>query len=86
MPGQEERQAYYRSKCDKLSEALGISDPQEAAQLLFALIAIASWPFIVEQQRRLMLGPASGTDEGRARLRKSIAEYGQVLIDSARGR
>ncbi|MFI9204835.1 TetR/AcrR family transcriptional regulator [Streptomyces sp. NPDC053048] len=82
FPGQEEREAYYLGKGRKLAGVLGIDDPREAAHLLLSLIAVASWPFVAEQQRRLMAGSESCTPEGRARLRESLVGYGRTLVDA----
>ncbi|MGG8406969.1 TetR/AcrR family transcriptional regulator [Streptomyces sp. 12297] len=82
FPGREERQAYYVHKSAAFSDALGIDSPTEAAHLLFSLIAMASWPFVVEQQRRLMTEPPAVPGGGRELLRESITHYGRTLIDS----
>ncbi|MDH6117047.1 TetR/AcrR family transcriptional regulator [Kitasatospora sp. GAS204B] len=82
IPDEKDREAYYVHKAVALSIALGVDDPAEAARVLIALVGLASWPFIVPQQRRLMLGPDSDTDAGWELLRAGIIAHGHVIIDS----
>jgi AcrR family transcriptional regulator len=82
IPDEKEREAYYVHKTVALSIALGIDDPTTAARVLIALVGIASWPFIVPQQRRLMLGPDGDTESGWALLRASIVAHGHSIIDN----
>ncbi|MEU6219496.1 TetR/AcrR family transcriptional regulator [Streptomyces sp. NPDC047022] len=79
---EKEREAYYVRKTAALSLALGVDDPAVAARVLIALIGIASWPFIVPQQRRLMLGPSGETESGWALLRASVVAHGHSIIDN----
>lgn len=83
IPDEEERLAYYEQKGAALTEALGVEDPMAVASLLLTLIGIASWPFIVEQQRRLMLGTEGETEEGWRRLRTHLDSYGEIIVRSA---
>ncbi|MFJ9537122.1 TetR family transcriptional regulator [Streptomyces sp. NPDC101225] len=82
IPDEKEREAYYVHKTAALSLALGIDDPTAAARALIALIGVASWPFIVPQQRRLMLGPDGDTESGWALLRASVVAHGHSIIDN----
>ncbi|EPD56895.1 MULTISPECIES: TetR/AcrR family transcriptional regulator [Streptomyces] len=82
IPDEKEREAYYVHKTAALSLALGIDDPTSAARALIALIGVASWPFIVPQQRRLMLGPDGDTESGWALLRASVVAHGHSIIDN----
>ncbi|PWI16843.1 TetR/AcrR family transcriptional regulator [Streptomyces sp. Act143] len=82
IPDEKEREAYYVHKTAALSLALGVDDPATAARVLIALIGIASWPFIVPQQRRLMLGPDGDTESGWALLRASVVAHGHSIIDN----
>jgi AcrR family transcriptional regulator len=82
IPDEKEREAYYVHKTAALSLALGIDDPTAAARALIALIGVASWPFIVPQQRRLMLGPGGDTESGWALLRASVVAHGHSIIDN----
>ena len=82
IPDEKEREAYYVHKTAALSLALGIDDPTAAARALIALIGVASWPFIVPQQRRLMLGPDGDTESGWALLRVSVVAHGHSIIDN----
>lgn len=82
IPDEKEREAYYVHKTAALSLALGIDDPTSAARALIALIGVASWPFIVPQQRRLMLGPYGDTESGWALLRASVVAHGHSIIDN----
>ncbi|WP_405881671.1 TetR/AcrR family transcriptional regulator [Streptomyces sp. NBC_01136] len=82
IPDEKEREAYYVHKTVALSVALDIDDPTAAARVLIALVGIASWPFIVPQQRRLMLGPDGDTESGWALLRASIVAHGHSIIDN----
>ncbi|MEU6774123.1 TetR family transcriptional regulator [Streptomyces sp. NPDC046759] len=82
IPDEKEREAYYVHKTAALSLALGVDDPTAAARVLIALIGIASWPFIVPQQRRLMLGPDGDTESGWALLRASVVAHGHSIIDN----
>ncbi|WP_158630388.1 TetR/AcrR family transcriptional regulator [Glycomyces terrestris] len=54
LPWAEERRAFYEVKLTALRKAIGGDDPAMLAALLIELIAIASWPFVVPQQRRLL--------------------------------
>ncbi|MFD3872287.1 TetR/AcrR family transcriptional regulator [Streptomyces sp. NPDC058623] len=80
IPGEEERHAYYLSKNEALCKALSLTSPQEVGHLLMTLIGIASWPFVVEQQRRLMAGLVAGSEEGWNELRASLTSYGSAVI------
>ncbi|MFD6878587.1 MULTISPECIES: TetR/AcrR family transcriptional regulator [unclassified Streptomyces] len=80
IPGEEERHAYYLSKNEALCKALSPTSPQEVGHLLMTLIGIASWPFVVEQQRRLMAGLVAGSEEGWSQLRASLTAYGSAVI------
>ncbi|MER6980240.1 hypothetical protein [Streptomyces carpinensis] len=80
-PDEKEREAYYVHKTGALSLALGIDDPAAVARVLVALIGIASWPFIVPQQR-LMLGPDGDTESGWAPLRAGIVAHGHSIVDN----
>ncbi|WP_374772068.1 TetR/AcrR family transcriptional regulator [Streptomyces sp. NBC_01310] len=82
IPGEEERQAYYLSKNETLGKALSLTSPQEVGHLLMTLIGIASWPFVVEQQRRLMAGLVPGSEEGWDQLRASLTSYACAVINS----
>ncbi|MFG2235389.1 TetR/AcrR family transcriptional regulator [Streptomyces sp. NPDC048723] len=82
IPGEEERQAYYLSKNETLGRALSLASPQEVGHLLMTLIGIASWPFVVEQQRRLMAGLAPASEEGWDQLRASLTSYACAVINS----
>ncbi|MFF6997584.1 TetR/AcrR family transcriptional regulator [Streptomyces sp. NPDC008313] len=82
IPDEKERETYYVHKTAALSIALGIDDPTAAARVLIALIGLASWPFIVPQQRRLMLGPDGDSEAGWALLRASIVAHGHSVIDN----
>ncbi|MFF4419529.1 TetR/AcrR family transcriptional regulator [Streptomyces sp. NPDC001549] len=82
IPGEEERQAYYLSKNETLGKALSLTSPQEVGHLLMTLIGIASWPFVVEQQRRLMAGLAPASEEGWDQLRASLTSYACAVINS----
>jgi AcrR family transcriptional regulator len=82
IPDEKEREAYYVHKTVALSIALGIDDPTAAARVLIALVGLASWAFIVPQQRRLMLGPDGDTESGWALLRASIVAHGHSIIDN----
>jgi hypothetical protein len=82
LPDEEDRLAYYEEKGAALTTALGLKDPPAVASLLLTLIGIASWPFIMEQQRRLMLGTAGQTEEGWRELRANLASYGEAIIAS----
>ncbi len=84
IPDEKEREAYYVHKTAALSLALDVDDPAVAARVLIALIGVASWPFIVPQQRRLMLGPDGDTESGWALLRAGIVAHGHSIIDSVR--
>ncbi|MHB9864493.1 TetR/AcrR family transcriptional regulator [Streptomyces sp. YIM S03343] len=84
IPDEKEREAYYVHKTAALSLALGVDDPAASARVLLALIGIASWPFIVPQQRRLMLGPDGDTESGWALLRAGIVAQGNSIIDNVR--
>lgn len=79
IPDREERKAYYVSKCTKLAAALHLASPDTAAHLVLTLIAIATWPFVAEQQRILLT--ASG-EEGLQALRASLSAYGKSIVDA----
>ncbi|GGV47306.1 HTH-type transcriptional repressor [Kitasatospora herbaricolor] len=83
IPNEKERETYYTHKTAALSVALGIDDPTAAARVLISLIGLASWPFIVPQQRRLMLGPDHDSEASWTLLRASVAAAGHVIIDNA---
>ncbi|MEU6373595.1 TetR family transcriptional regulator [Streptomyces sp. NPDC046909] len=83
IPDEKEREAYYVHKTDALGLALGVEDAGAAARILISLIGVASWPFIVPQQRRLMLGPGGEAESGWALLRASVVAHGDAVIDSA---
>ncbi len=81
IPDEKQRETYYVHKSAALSIALGVDDPAAAARVLIALVGLASWPFIVPQQRRLMLGPDHDTEASWALLRASIVTHGHSIID-----
>jgi AcrR family transcriptional regulator len=83
IPNEMEREAYYTHKTAALSVALGVDDPTAAARVLIALIGLASWPFIVPQQRRLMLGPDHDSEASWTLLRASVLAGGHAIIDNA---
>jgi AcrR family transcriptional regulator len=83
LPSEREREAYYTHKTAALSLALGIDDPAAAARVLITLIGLASWPFIVPQQRRLMLGPEHDSEASWELLRASVVAGGHAIIDEA---
>ncbi|ARF56215.1 TetR/AcrR family transcriptional regulator [Streptomyces gilvosporeus] len=85
IPDEKDRETYYAGKAAALSTALGIDDPAAAARVLISLIGLASWPFIVPQQRRLTLGPEADSEAGWALLRASVVAHGEAIIDSAVG-
>lgn len=83
IPNEKERETYYTHKTAALSVALGIDDPTVAARVLITLIGLASWAFIVPQQRRLMLGPDHDSEASWALLRAGIVADGHAVIDNA---
>ncbi len=83
IPNEKEREEYYTYKTAALSVALGIDDPTAAARVLIALIGLASWVFIVPQQRRLMLGPDHDSEASWALLRANVTASGHTVIDLA---
>ncbi|MFI9269871.1 TetR/AcrR family transcriptional regulator [Kitasatospora sp. NPDC052896] len=83
IPSEKERETYYTHKTASLSVALGIDDPTASARVLIALIGLASWAFIVPQQRRLMLGPEHDSEASWALLRASVVAGGHAVIDNA---
>jgi AcrR family transcriptional regulator len=83
IPDEKEREAYYVRKTVALSLALGIDDPTVAARIMLELVGLASWPFIVPQQRRLMLGPGYNSEAGWTLLRASIVRHGEAIIEAA---
>jgi AcrR family transcriptional regulator len=83
IPNEKEREAYYTHKTAALSLALGIDDPTASARVLIALIGLASWAFIVPQQRRLMLGPDHDSEASWVLLRASVVAGGHAIIDNA---
>ncbi|MYT74257.1 MULTISPECIES: TetR/AcrR family transcriptional regulator [unclassified Streptomyces] len=85
IPDEKERETYYVRKTVALSMALGIDDPTEAARILLELVGLSSWPFIVPQQRRLMLGPGHDSEASWSLLRASIIRHGEAIIDSVIG-
>ncbi|MFE6228162.1 MULTISPECIES: TetR/AcrR family transcriptional regulator [unclassified Streptomyces] len=82
FPGQEERSAYYREKCGKLSVALGEIGRCETAHLVLTLIAIATWPFVAEQQRVLLTSQGGDPDA----LRASLVRQGAAVVDATAAR
>lgn len=80
FPDCDDRRAFYAGKCSKLATALGCPDPDDAAHLVLTLIAIATWPFVAEQQCALLSAPG---EDGLRALRTSLSAYGQVIIDHA---
>ncbi|MEW2578286.1 TetR family transcriptional regulator [Streptomyces syringium] len=83
IPGEAEREAYYTLKSEILSETLEIGSARKAGTLLMTLIGIASWPFVVEQQRRLMTGLAPDDEEGWDKLRTVLVAHGRAVITTA---
>jgi AcrR family transcriptional regulator len=82
LPWAEERRTFYEAKLDMLRKAIGVVDPPVLAALLIELIAIASWPFVVPQQRRLLYEahrPGLTTVES---LRDSLNALGRASIAS----
>ncbi|MDQ8701129.1 TetR family transcriptional regulator [Streptomyces sp. LHD-70] len=78
FPGRQERSAYYQDKSGKLSEALGGIGRCETAHLILTLIAIATWPFVAEQQRALL----TSHDAESAALRHSLLLQGAAVVDA----
>ncbi len=72
IPHEEERERHYARKAAAFAEAQekGIIDSRiPATDLLFMMIALASWPTVQPQMRRILVGD---TDEDLARLRASV--------------
>jgi len=83
IPSEKERETYYAHKTAALSIALGIDDPAASARVLLSLIGLASWAFVVPQQRRLMLGPDHDSEASWALLRASVVVGGHAIIDNS---
>ncbi|MCC3767832.1 TetR family transcriptional regulator [Streptomyces sp. UNOC14_S4] len=79
FPDREARVAYYEEKCGKLSQALGLACPSGAAHLVLTLIAIATWPYVAEQQRALLTAQDTRPDA----LRDSLLRQGLAVIEAA---
>lgn len=78
FPDREARAAYYRDKCGTLNEALGRIGLTETAHLVLTLIAIATWPYVAEQQRAL-LAPEG---EGSVSLRETLMRQGTAVVEA----
>ncbi|MET9347280.1 TetR/AcrR family transcriptional regulator [Streptomyces termitum] len=81
FPDQQARAAYYEAKCAKLDEALGGIGRSETAHLVLTLIAIATWPFVAEQQRALL----TTRDAHPNALRETLLRQGTAVVDAAVG-
>jgi AcrR family transcriptional regulator len=76
-----DRRTYYLTRTAALATAFGLADPRVVARTLISIVATASWPFIVPQQTRLLLGKDDDTDDGWALLRASVAAAGEAIVD-----
>jgi AcrR family transcriptional regulator len=76
-----DRRAYYLTKTTALALAFGLDEPTVVARTLLSIVAIASWPYIVPQQRRLFLGQNGDTEAGWALLRASVVTAGEAIVD-----
>lgn len=74
-----DRRAYYTARTTPLAASLGLPDADSAARVVLSIVAIASWPFIVPQQRRLLLG---ADEDSAALLRDSVMAAGEAIVDS----
>ncbi|MGW0532099.1 TetR/AcrR family transcriptional regulator [Streptomyces sp. NPDC003032] len=78
FPSREARVAHYKEKCGRLSKALDLAGPSEAAHLVLTLIALATWPYVAEQQRALL----TAHDEDRDALREALLRQGAAVVDA----
>lgn len=76
-----DRRAYYLTKTTALALAFGLDEPKAVARVLLSIVAIASWPYIVPQQRRLFLGQDGDSETGWALLRASVVAAGEAIVD-----
>ncbi|MEV4440652.1 TetR family transcriptional regulator [Streptomyces sp. NPDC049577] len=83
IPHEEERREHYARKIAVFAEAQekGVISPAIPAQdLLFMLIALASWATVQPQMRRIIIGE---TEEDTARLRASVRSAARRLTGLA---
>jgi AcrR family transcriptional regulator len=75
------RDAYYRTRVAVLAAAVD-SSPQKVTEVLLTVVGMASWPFIVPQQRRLLL-VGTGVEDGSRmdELRATVAAAGRAVVD-----
>lgn len=83
LPWAEERRDFYAEKTAALQRALGIDDPPRVAALVLELIGLASWPFVLPQQRRLMYEVHDGADLDS--LREALSGFARAAIAQAAG-
>lgn len=76
-----DRRAYYLTKTTALALAFGLDEPTAVARTLLSIVAIASWPYIVPQQRRLFVGQEGDSETGWALLRASVVAAGEAIVD-----
>jgi AcrR family transcriptional regulator len=78
---QYDRRAYYLTRTTALALDFGLDEPKVVARTVLAIVGIASWPYIVPQQRRLLLGHDGDTEAGWALLRASVVAAGEAVVD-----
>ncbi|SDN21413.1 TetR/AcrR family transcriptional regulator [Allokutzneria albata] len=79
-PNRRSRVEHYVRKNQAMADALGLETAEEAAPYLFMFMAMCSWPVVVPQVARLVLGEDVDTEDGRDRLRKHIGDFAQAAV------
>ncbi|NYJ33817.1 TetR/AcrR family transcriptional regulator [Nocardiopsis aegyptia] len=72
---------HYDAKVTSLRGALGGDrDPADVRALLLTLIGLASWPQVLPQLGRLVLGPEASTEQTQAHLRAFLTEFTRAAL------
>ncbi|MFB9906800.1 TetR/AcrR family transcriptional regulator [Allokutzneria oryzae] len=83
-PNRQSRVEHYVRKNRAMADAIGLDSAEEAAPYLFMFMALCSWPVVVPQIARLVLGEEVDTDEGRERLKHHIGDFAEAAIGHVR--
>lgn len=79
LPGEEDRRVRYREKVSALEQSLGAAEGRlQAAPTLFILIGLASWPSVVPQLARLIMG--ADPSENPDLMREHVIAFAQAAL------
>ena len=78
---------HYDAKVASLRGALGgDGDPADVRALLLTLIGMASWPQVLPQLGRLVLGPQASAEQTQAHLREFLTEFTRAALQGGAAR